>query len=1007
MCAIIFYLYYNRAMRKKTHLLISLFLITVCVTGGYFLRAQNNSNQYSAQAATVSNDEAAWHIEANAHWDSAPTKDVKSSYFSFKTNSQELVNITIGKNSVNTSFNCINCPSSYSIQVKNNGFTNKKINYSFQIKFRGQLIKEISQNHTFKTAFSDDFSSTINLSGNQVPVYTISIQNINIKNYSNICTSFTVPTSNPKMPYINNQTYKDCPFGKYSEIPVSTNTGEMFLGYQGSISKKTYYNEELTPSDISYDSGDNGSFIPCFGQPVITEYPLHLYYDRECQNPYPDDKYKSYKVDAQTDLPVIENTYFIKYNGWLEVINGVISDTPAYSIPKGSVGEKTFVANSSKVVYKVTLNTNGATSCPALTQYVSGETTTLPVPSRNGFNFGGWYSNPDFSGSAITAISSTEYGDKTFYAKWNGINYKVTLVLNHATSCDPLTTYTSGIGATLPIPTRDGYKFAGWYLNENLSGSAVSVISASDYGDKTFYAKWSLDVTDDGAYRIVCRGYLGSTEAPFNVKVKFYNDSDQNYYTSNVASIDATDLNDQKSFICDVSSAFLPTRICFEWQRDYKFGYVVRTSHSSCDVYYKGNKIDSASFNQNLAAGATSSTAKCPEGCTSSSEKNKQYIKKNAESINFSFANNIVNGSFFTQNGKKGPELLNRKYLLNDGSFGTISYTKPQLIDDFGSNLELQGFYDINANNKFYDADLNPTSVTSYSNGLILYPGFKQSLDLISNGGVISSPKTTYLAGLNNALPTCEKTGYTFLGWCINEDLSGNTISNISSTEKNPLTLYAKYAPISYKVNVINSVTGELEIENLYADYDSFIDKNAIVENIAKEWDDASYYYTYKGLYTSLECNVEFNFNNPVTGETNIYIGYTKVDLVSYHLDNFVKDYMHPEIPTSDHSDTGMCRGDFGYFALAKEAFNSLSDVERETFFSSDKYASYAERLTSWALANGEYYDTNTFNIFRSNYLNNIALDINNSNLTLIVVLGAIVSISCLNLYLVFIRKKH
>ena len=73
------------------------------------------------------------------------------------------------------------------------------------------------------------------------------------------------------------------------------------------------------------------------------------------------------------------------------------------------------------------------------------------------------------------------------------VTYSVTLNGNGGTGTD-LKTYTEGTGATLPTDwTKDGYTFAGWYDNAGLTGNAVTAITGSDSGAKTFYAKWTLD----------------------------------------------------------------------------------------------------------------------------------------------------------------------------------------------------------------------------------------------------------------------------------------------------------------------------------------------------------------------------------------------------------------------------------------------------------------------------------------------------------------------------------
>ena len=53
--------------------------------------------------------------------------------------------------------------------------------------------------------------------------------------------------------------------------------------------------------------------------------------------------------------------------------------------------------------------------------------------------------------------------------------------------------YRVGVGLTLPIPTKEGFLFRGWYPTPDFSGEAVTVIGTDDSGNKTFYAKWEKD----------------------------------------------------------------------------------------------------------------------------------------------------------------------------------------------------------------------------------------------------------------------------------------------------------------------------------------------------------------------------------------------------------------------------------------------------------------------------------------------------------------------------------
>lgn len=55
---------------------------------------------------------------------------------------------------------------------------------------------------------------------------------------------------------------------------------------------------------------------------------------------------------------------------------------------------------------------------------------------------------------------------------------------------DAVTVNEQGQQITLATPTRSGYKFVGWYTQEDLTGSPVTEISATQTGDVTLYAAW-------------------------------------------------------------------------------------------------------------------------------------------------------------------------------------------------------------------------------------------------------------------------------------------------------------------------------------------------------------------------------------------------------------------------------------------------------------------------------------------------------------------------------------
>ncbi len=90
-------------------------------------------------------------------------------------------------------------------------------------------------------------------------------------------------------------------------------------------------------------------------------------------------------------------------------------------------------------------------------------------------------------------------GEVSYTNKW-ALNLNLYKNGDNWVTYDKVTTYeyVKSKNTELPKnPTRFGYKFEGWYNNESFNNNKVTYISAGSYGDKTFYAKWSVDSGND------------------------------------------------------------------------------------------------------------------------------------------------------------------------------------------------------------------------------------------------------------------------------------------------------------------------------------------------------------------------------------------------------------------------------------------------------------------------------------------------------------------------------
>ena len=119
-----------------------------------------------------------------------------------------------------------------------------------------------------------------------------------------------------------------------------------------------------------------------------------------------------------------------------------------------------------------------------------------PSPEKTDFIFTGW--NTD----KIPTESSKSYKDKitltedlTLYAQWKeNPSYSINYNLNEGTNPeDARTSYKQDETVVLPVPTREFYDFAGWYLTQDFSDEAITGWNAGEKTDAvTLYAKWAV-----------------------------------------------------------------------------------------------------------------------------------------------------------------------------------------------------------------------------------------------------------------------------------------------------------------------------------------------------------------------------------------------------------------------------------------------------------------------------------------------------------------------------------
>ncbi|MDR2867841.1 MAG: InlB B-repeat-containing protein [Acholeplasmatales bacterium] len=218
----------------------------------------------------------------------------------------------------------------------------------------------------------------------------------------------------------------------------------------------------------------------------------------------------SYNIEETITLTTISGRTGYDFTGWQvktssgSWVAGTTYDLTNLEISSGSWGNVTFVAQWEGI--EVVVNFNYLYSQPvgdAVTATaIFGNTYSgvLPTPTaRSGYGFAGWWTKDgtlDDWGVKIEVTTQVSVATThTLYAKWSGNSVTVTYIFN-----DGLTE-SSNHGAiavgtpygTLLLPSRTGYTFAGWYLdNTTFTNEVTPTTEVVSVENHNIYAKWEL-----------------------------------------------------------------------------------------------------------------------------------------------------------------------------------------------------------------------------------------------------------------------------------------------------------------------------------------------------------------------------------------------------------------------------------------------------------------------------------------------------------------------------------
>ena len=185
-----------------------------------------------------------------------------------------------------------------------------------------------------------------------------------------------------------------------------------------------------------------------------------------------------------TDLPTPEK-YDNNFAGWYTAATGGEEFTSSTPVTKIMTVYAHWVPQDHTVT--VTFDANGGQVSETNRDMEDGTVySTLPTPTRNGYDFLGWYLERD-GGYQVREDSYVE-GDTTLYAHWD--QHVVLFDGNGGTvnGEDEIAPDASGHVTSLPSAARDGYDFLGWFTDPNGGSEFTSSTNVTE--TIVVYAHW-------------------------------------------------------------------------------------------------------------------------------------------------------------------------------------------------------------------------------------------------------------------------------------------------------------------------------------------------------------------------------------------------------------------------------------------------------------------------------------------------------------------------------------
>ena len=484
------------------------------------------------------------------------------------------------------------------------------------------------------------------------------------------------------------------------------------------------------------------------------------------------------------------------FEGWYtEESSGVVVTTD--SVYKTD-GNQTLYARWTPVRYTITYELDGGSASNPTVYDLTTNTFKLKNPTRAGYTFTGWTGTGlNKITKEVTIVKGTT-GNLTFKANWEGAKYTITFNPNGGSvdKANKQVVYKGSYG-DLPLPTRSGYSFDGWYTSASGGTKITSSSGFSGSSNQTLYAHWTavkytITYNYNGGVAQNPAGYNSTTQTfklnnPTRAGYTFtgWTGSGLKTLTKEVSISKGTSGNlsftanweiAKYTITFDANGGSVSTKnksVAY----NSKYGTLpsaTKTAYSFAGWYSSktgGNKIDqntvlTVASNHTLYAHWTPVKYTISYNYNGGSASNPTSYT--IETATFSLKNPTKTGYVFNGWSLNGAKSLSKTVAISKGTYGNLSYT----------------------------ANWEAAKYTVTFNG---------------NGGTVSqSSKTVSYNDAYRTLPTATKSGYSFAGWYTSASGGTKVDEKTIVTSTSNHTLYAHWANAKYTLDLNGVLDGKL-----------------------------------------------------------------------------------------------------------------------------------------------------------------------------------------------------